>query len=391
LKIGLVLSNTPQYSETFFVSKIKGLQKEGHEVVLFAQNKASGFSLCKVILAPKINKTNTFIKSLVILVVVFKLMLYPKRILKFIKLERLVKRPWPQLFKNVVNNSHVLTKNLDWLHFGFATLAIQSEHVAKVVNAKMAVSLRGFDIDVYPLQHPNCYNLIWKNVDKVHSISHYLLEKAKVLGLPEQTDCSIIRPAVDISKIKIAPKVLSEVINLLTVGRLHWIKGLIYTLEALAILKAQGVSFNYTIIGSGPDYESIVFAISQLSLTQEVRLLGQNTHENTLSYYANADIYIQYSASEGFCNAVLEAQAMECLCVVSDGGALIENVIHNQTGWVVPKRNPKILAKTLQEVILLPEDEKEFIKRNAKNRVSKTFSLEKQQKEFLKFYETVAN
>ena len=43
----------------------------------------------------------------------------------------------------------------------------------------------------------------------------------------------------------------------------------------------------------------------------------------------NSDVYLQYSVQEGFCNAVLEAQAMGLLCVVSDGGALPENVIDN--------------------------------------------------------------
>jgi len=32
--IGLVLPNTPAYSETFFNSKIKGLQENGCEVIL---------------------------------------------------------------------------------------------------------------------------------------------------------------------------------------------------------------------------------------------------------------------------------------------------------------------------------------------------------------------
>ena len=39
MKIGIVLSSTPAYSETFFNSKIKGLQKNGFEVVLFVNSK----------------------------------------------------------------------------------------------------------------------------------------------------------------------------------------------------------------------------------------------------------------------------------------------------------------------------------------------------------------
>ena len=48
MKIGLVLSSTPAYSETFFNSKIKGLQKNGFEVVLFVNSKDTHFDLCTV-------------------------------------------------------------------------------------------------------------------------------------------------------------------------------------------------------------------------------------------------------------------------------------------------------------------------------------------------------
>lgn len=48
MRIGLVLSTTPGYSETFFRSKIKGLQENGIEVRLFCQNNNEGFDLCPV-------------------------------------------------------------------------------------------------------------------------------------------------------------------------------------------------------------------------------------------------------------------------------------------------------------------------------------------------------
>ncbi|MDU8885462.1 glycosyltransferase family 4 protein [Yeosuana sp. MJ-SS3] len=386
MKVGIVLSKTPTYSETFFLSKIRGLQKHGFVVSLYVQKEDVSFKLCNVVQAPRFYRKNKFLQILAIFQVIFRLLPFLIRLQNFIKLERKVDRSWHQILKNIYNNAHILTAELDWLHFGFATMALQSEHVAQVIDAKMAVSLRGFDIDVYALQHPNCYSLLWKQVDKVHSISNYLLDKAKLLGLSNEISYSIIRPAVDLLKFNPVNRVLSEPINFLTVGRLHWIKGLIYTLEALAILKVKGVKFNYTIIGSGPDYEPIVFAISQLGLTKEVRLLGKKTHKDTLGYFTISDIYIQYSISEGFCNAVLEAQGMGCLCVVSDGGALPENVIHRQTGWVVPKRNPKLLANALQEVILLPEDVKGEYRKNATKRVIEAFSLDLQQKTFREFY-----
>lgn len=386
MKIGIVLSKTPNYSETFFLSKIKGLKASGFEVTLFVQKKTADFILCDVKTAPKVYKKNIFFQGINTLVVLAGLLFRPKRLQEFIQLEKRANRSAKQILKNIYNNSHLLKADLDWLHFGFATMALQSEHVAKAIGAKMAVSFRGFDIDVYPLQHPKCYTLLWENVSKVHTISNYLLEKAYTLGLSKQVPFQVITPAVDVSKFISTVQKHSEIIHFLTIARLHWIKGINYTLEALAVLKRKGIKFNYTILGDGSEYENIAFAIHQLQLNDEVKLVGKKPHNEIIAYLSTTDIYIQYSESEGFCNAVLEAQAMGLLCVVSDGGALPENVLHEKTGWVVTKRNPVALSKALEYVINLSQDEKNYIEQNARQRAIKEFNLDKQQQEFIEFY-----
>ena len=388
MKIGLVLSKPPSYSETFFNSKVKGLLDNGFEVTLFIQRNTSDFKLCKSISAPKVYKRNPLFQFYEFIRVVLKLVIYFKRVYRFIQLELNADRAWKQVFKNIYNNAHILSSNLDWLHFGFATLAIQSEHVAKAIGAKMAVSCRGFDMDVYPLKYKDAYSLLWNNVDKVHVISNYMNQRAIDTGMCKHTPCEIIPPAIKISQFKTDQQNnINSTIKITTIARLHWIKGLVDTIEALSIFKQQGVNFKYSLIGKGPEIQALKFAVHQLNLTSEVTFLGQVKHEDIGIILEETDIYIQYSHSEGFCNAVLEAQAMGLLCVVSDGGALVENVLHKQTGWIVPKRNPEALAKMIMEVIHLPQEEKQGIRNNAKDRVIMNFNLEKQQKEFLEFYE----
>ena len=70
------------------------------------------------------------------------------------------------------------------------------------------------------------------------------------------------------------------------------------------------------------------------------------------NYLEKSDIYLQYSIQEGFCNSVLEAQAMGLLSIVSDANGLTENIIHNYTGWVVPKMAPKLLANCIKKFYL---------------------------------------
>ena len=387
MKIGLVLSKTPAYSETFFISKLKGLQQSGFGVTLFVQQKDLDFNQCPVKVAPKVFKRNVLLQAVYTIKVIIKLCYYPKRLRTFIGLEKKAKRSKIQILKNLYNNAHILTAHLDWLHFGFATMAIQSEHVAKAIGAKMAVSFRGYDIDVYPLKYEGCYLLLLEHVDQVHSISHYLLNRAYTLGLSKTTPFRIIPPAVDSNIIdRNDTGKFHQTLQFLTIARLEWVKGLTYTIEALALLRQNGIKFQYTIIGSGRMRDELLFSIYHLGLSKCVTLLDYIPHEDVYEHLRNAHIYIQYSLSEGFCNAVLEAQAMRCLCVVSDGGALPENVLHEKTGWVVPKESPKALADKIIEVIRLPEKEKKKIRKNARQRAVTEFNLQKQQKEFVEFY-----
>lgn len=387
MKIGLVLARTPVYSETFFLSKIKGLKASGFEVTLFAQQKEGDFSLCTVKLAPKVYKKNSILQLLRVSVVLLKLVItFPKRLFKLIKLDRNANRTWVQIVKNLYNNSHILSSDLNWLHFGFATIALQSEHVAKAIGAKMAVSFRGFDLDVYPKEHPNCYMLLFREVDKIHSISNYLLQQGYQLGLSKEKPFSIITPAIDISLFKNESSIIAEQKSFLTVARLHPIKGLKDSIKAMGILSRNSIEFNYIIVGEGQDYNDLLDLIKALDLSEHVHLIGKQSHSRIIEYMKTSQVYIQYSESEGFCNAVLEAQAMGLLCIVSDGGALPENVINTKTGWIVEKKQPEKLAEKILEVITLPKEVRLKVTDCAQERVRQDFNLEKQQKEFAEFY-----
>ena len=78
---------------------------------------------------------------------------------------------------------------------------------------------------------------------------------------------------------------------------------------------------------------------------------------------------------------------MEKLCIVSETGGLVENIVPNVTGWLVPKRNPNALANKIKEVINLSPNEKQMISIQAIERITPYFSMEEQQRKFVMFYE----
>ena len=390
MRIGIVLPALPSYSETFFLNLISGLLKEGHDIVLFIQGSNTiKYLSCEIYSAPKLSG-NTVTKAFNALVALLKLSIFsPKPSYRFWKLEKASGSSFSKIIKRLIINSHILSQKLDWLHFGYATMGIERERVGKAIGARVAVSFRGYDISIYPLKNPGCYNQLWNNIDKVHTISDDLLQEAYLLGLPQTIETVKIRPAIEVENFVHSRGLFFEnkTLRILTVGRLHWKKGLEYTLEALAQLKKQGYSIHYTMVGTGIEYEKLVYAVYQLGLAQEVHFMGKLPHAQIPHLMATHDLYIQYSVQEGFCNAVLEAQAAGMLCVVSDAEGLSENVLHNQTGWLVPKRNSPLLAKQIEAIYHLPHQNLMEITSNAVSRVKSNFNLEKQRSEFLKFYQ----
>ncbi|MCC1484889.1 glycosyltransferase family 4 protein [Winogradskyella immobilis] len=386
MRIGLILSASPGYSETFLKSKILGLKEKGHSVLLFCQKSNPDFSLCEVRKLPSVSiRKGALLFKLII--AYLSLIPHVNCVIKYYKLERKEGVSVFQIMKKVYLNAAFFKEKLDWLHFGFGTLSIGRENLAKAIDAKLAVSFRGFDIGIYPLKHPNCYAKLWNKVDKIHVISNDIKTLLYSNNFKDQAPVVKITPAIDVDFFTTTQNKENDSIQFITVARLHWKKGLDYTLEALALLKKQGVTFHYTIIGNGPQEEYFKFLAHQLNLSSSVTFKGQLGHDKIKEALSEADIYLQYSVQEGFCNAVLEAQAMGLLCVVSDAEGLSENVLHNETGWVVPLRKPELLVEKIRSVISLPQTEKDGIIQRAKDRVKHEFNVNKQQQKFYEFYE----
>lgn len=390
-RIGLVLSSAPGYSETFFRNKIAGLQNQGHDVTMFvdyAPQQSEKFSY-KVVSNVQFKKG--FFKTVselfkVVRKTIFK---HPTASYRLFLLDRADGLSILSCLRNLILNEFLLNENVDWLHFGFGMLANGRENVATAISAETAVSFRGFDLYLSPLKHPGCYDLLFDKNVKYHVLSKAMRLILMNKGVSEQK-ISVITPAIDISlfdngNLNLEPS--SKPLKLITIARLHWVKGLEYTLEALAILKKRNIIFKYNIIGSGQEKERLLFAAEQLGISNCVNFLGRKTQTEIKTYLKEADVYLQYSIQEGFCNAVLEAQAMGILCIVSNADGLIENVLDNKTGWVAPKRNPLQLADRIQYVMGLSDEEKHKIQKTAIRRVKLEFNMEKQKREFHQFYQ----
>jgi len=77
---------------------------------------------------------------------------------------------------------------------------------------------------------------------------------------------------------------------------------------------------------------------------------------------------------------------MGVLTVVSDALGLSENVVDGETGWIVPKREPPLLARKIEHIISMEDKKINIIRLNAIERVQNKFNLNRQKKHFDSFF-----
>jgi glycosyltransferase involved in cell wall biosynthesis len=386
MKIGLVLPNLPEYSETFFNAKIIGLQQKGFEIVLLINSNSVQTDLkCKIINAPNLSGAvfSKSMKSFFYLIQSFLFNFASTK--KLFILNQIDEFSLANNLKNCVINSHILNQKFDWLHFEFGTMALGRENVAKAIDAKMAVSFRGFDHYVYPEKHQNCYKYLFSKNVKYHVLSNAMkidLEKNKNFT----SEVIKITPAINSSFYKTIRINENDFLNITTVARLHPIKGLEYCIEAMKLLKKKDIKFHYTIVGDGIEKNNLLKLIEKLDLKNEVTLTGKFSPSEVKNQLEKSNLYLQYSNEEGFCNALLEAQATGLISIVSDADGLMENIVNLETGFIVPKKNPVLLADKIIETRKLSSDQKTQISKNAVQRVKNEFEIEVQIEKFVDFY-----
>ena len=281
----------------------------------------------------------------------------------------------------------------DIVHFEFGSLVVGRTHLKELLDVKLSVSFRGYDLNYIGLDQPNYYQQVWDTVNKVHFLGHDLWQRAQKRGLPKDLPHVLIPPAIELINF---PKSISYhtgklgthecPLQILSVGRLHWKKGYEFNLQAVKHLIDQGLNCDYQIIGDGNYKAALYYACQQFGLEKVVKFCGSLPHAQVIEKFRWADVFLHGAISEGFCNAVLEAQAMGVPVVCTDADGLPENIRDRVTGFVVPQRDAAALAEKLA---LLARDGKlrSNMAKAGRKRVETHFQMEDQLNAFEQFYE----
>lgn len=251
-------------------------------------------------------------------------------------------------------DSILLSLKPDVIHFEFGAQALGKMHLKELLNCKVVVSFRGYDLNYAGLEKEGYFSEVFEKSDVLHLLGNDLWRRAQKRGCSALHPHVLIPPAIDVSFFAPGNREHSEVtgskerpLRILSVGRLEWKKGYAFSVQAIQILKLKGIHCQYRVIGEGRYVESIAFLRGHFGLEDSIKLMGALPPVQVKEQMLWADVFLHSSVSEGFCNAVMEAQAMKLPVVCSDADGLAENILDGVTGFVVPRRNSAALAEKL--------------------------------------------
>lgn len=275
------------------------------------------------------------------------------------------------------------------IHFEFGTLANDIKHVKQLTTAKTIVSFRGYDLNFVSLEEQEYYKDVWEYADGLHFLGNDLKQRAIKRGYRQDKLEAIISPATDTSIF--SPKngrTKNEALKIISVGRLTWKKGFEYAILAMRRLADKNIPFEYHIVGEGPHRQAIQYTIYENGLQDYIHIRGKKGSTGIRDLLRSADVFLHPAISEGFSNAVIEAQACGLPVICTDADGLAENIEDGVTGFLVPKWDAVAIADKI-EWCVTNRDELYNMGRKGIERAKMKFRIEDQVAAFVDFYNRV--
>ena len=221
------------------------------------------------------------------------------------------------------------------------------------------ISLRGSDV---PGQHARlqfdykilapAFRAIWKKASALVACSEGLKERA-LLFMPS-APIDVITNGVELERFFPAEtSEKSEVLKLLTVGRLSVTKRIEMLIDVVEILHRTTCKVRLTVVGGGQMEQQFRKIVTERELSDVIKITGRMDSKRMPEKYRQNDIFISASMQEGMSNAMLEAMASGLPIVTTRCEGLTELIDGN--GLIVEQDNVEEITKAVKRLADDPE------------------------------------
>ena len=236
----------------------------------------------------------------------------------------------------------------------------------------------------YKILGPLIFKPIWQNASALTACSQGL--KNRALKFLPSVSIDVIPTGVDLDQFypdKSGKK--SDIIRLLTVGRLSVTKQVPILIDAVEILHKAGQKVRFTIVGGGPLEQQLRQTLSEKSLTDIIRMTGRINPEQMPEIYRWHDLLISASMQEGLSNAMLEAMASGLPIITTPCEGLDELIAGNAI--IIEKPDPQLIATAIQQLM---QDSRTYDSMSAASRKqAELFSWSSVATRYIQYYDKI--
>ena len=226
-------------------------------------------------------------------------------------------------------------------------------------------------------------NFIFSHINE--NYSEYLNRRKKLrvifrginIDYYNQKNISILKQ----EKLKQEWELKSNKFVILMPGRLTYWKGQEKFIESLNILIEDFNFTNFQAIMLGSDQgrkvykKKLINLVERYNLNKKIQFIN-NCKEMPLAY-SLADVVVSASIEpETFGRVAVEAQSMGKPIIASDIGGSKETILHKKSGFLYKFDDPRELAKSLNTVIQLTQEELKSIGNEGRKNITKKFDVE---------------
>ena len=306
-----------------------------------------------------------------------------------------------QLFnkeKNAIRSENIQmainTIQPEIIHFQWVSVLSYLKNLKLPKHTKTILSQRGYHINVRPFINQDnkvFLNEVFSKLDGFHSVSNAIQKKSnEIYTSPLKIDRVVYSGFdEDLFRFKNTWNT-NKKLQILSIGRNHWIKDYRTAINAMAILKKRDIQFHYTIIGIEED-EELFFMVSDLGLVENVSFISPLSQDKVYDKMIVSDLLLLPSIEEGIANVCIEAMFCKLPVISTNCGGMEELIIHKETGFIIPIRNEHAMANELIEFYRLSKSRIETIVQNARVKVENQHSIDKMVNGIEELYYSVIN
>ena len=264
--------------------------------------------------------------------------------------------------KYILNRTNIPKLDVGYVEYATAGVLLMDYFCEKKIP--FIIHVHGFDVtcSLNDKTYTKQLNILFEKVKYIITPSNHVKRVLVTLGC-ESDKIIVIYPITSLPVVKnnLWEERLNNQQMVTFLGRLTPKKNPLALLHAFQIVSKNCPDAKFTIIGDGPLKNDVISRIKKLNLEDKVILTGAINRIEAFEYLKKTWVYAQHSVTstsgdqEGFPVSLVEAAAHSLPLVSTIHSGITENVIHNETGYLVQEYDYESMAERIIYLLKNPE------------------------------------